>query len=100
MAYDNNDNKKNEKQNNEKQTKKGRTLGLVVATAVAAAPGLGCSSDSNSALTTDAGSHTDTAAQMDTAVAMDTASQADATAETNVPEDASANDVYPDSVRG
>jgi hypothetical protein len=94
MAYDNNDNKKNEKQNNEKQTTKGRTLGLVVATALAAAPGLGCSSDANSALTTDAGSHADTA------VAMDSASQADATAETHVPEDASANDVYPDGVRG
>ena len=85
MAYDNNDNKKKTK---------GRTLGLVVATAVAAVPVLGCSSDSESALTTDAGS------QADTAVAMDTASQADATAETNVPEDASANDVYPDGVRG
>jgi hypothetical protein len=85
MAYDNNDNKKKTK---------GRTLGLVVATAVAAVPVLGCSSDSESALTTDAGSQTDTA------VAMDTASQPDATAETNVPEDASANDVYPDGVRG
>jgi len=92
MAYDNNDNKKNLKKNR-------RTMGLVVATAVAAAPGLGCSSDATSALTTDAGSQTDTAAQMDTAVAMDTASQADATAETNVPADA-ANDAYPDGVRG
>ena len=91
MAYDNSDNKKNK--NNAKKTTKGRTMGLVVATAVAAAPGIGCSSDANSALTTDAGS------QADTAVAMDGASQADATAETNVPEDA-ANDSYPDGVRG
>ena len=79
MAYDNSDNKKNK--NNAKKTTKGRTMGLVVATAVAAAPGIGCSSDANSALTTDAGS------------------QADAAAETNVPEDA-ANDSYPDGVRG
>jgi len=85
MAYDNKDNKKNKKT-------KGRTMGLVVATAVAAAPGLGCSSDATSALTTDAGSQADTAAQMDTAA------QADATAETNVPADAA--DAYPDGVRG
>jgi len=93
MAYDNNDNKKNLKKNR-------RTMGLVVATAVAVAPVVGCTSDSQSALSTDAGSQADTAAQMDTAVAMDTGSQADATAETGVPEDASANDAAPDGVRG
>ena len=92
MAYDNNDNKKNK--NNAKKTTKRRAMGLVVATAVAAAPGLGCSSDNQSALSTDAGS------QADTAMAMDTGSQADATAETIVPEDASTNDAYPDGVRG
>ena len=75
MAYDNNDNRKNLKKNR-------RTMGLVVATAVAAVPLVGCTSDSQSALSTDAGA------------------QADATAETNVPEDASANDVSPDGVRG
>ena len=76
-------------------------MGLVVATAVAATPVVGCDSD-RTALTSDAGTQMEAAASPDTGspsdapLAMDATSNPDGTA---IPADA-ALDVYPDGVRG
>ena len=97
MTYDNSDNKKQRI----KKAGKGRTMGLVVATAVAATPVVGCDND-RTALMSDAGTQMEAAASPDTGspsdapLAMDATSSPDGTA---IPADA-ALDVYPDGVRG